>query len=77
MKRKDYRKLCDLADNGEHRAVINLDSHAQGKVLSCHHDFFNVRVGKGWEVWDRHVCEASMMANEANGETAPSTDFQI
>jgi len=77
MNRKNYRKLCDLAAAGEHQAIINLDNHTQGEVLSCHHDYFNVRVGQGWEVWDRKVCEASMVTHEAGAQDRSPTDFQI
>jgi len=77
MKRKDYRKLCDLAASGEHRAIINLESHEQGEVLSCHHNYFNVRVGEGWEVWDRRICEPSIMTHDSPHEGDRPLDFQI
>ncbi|TYO97472.1 hypothetical protein EDC39_11012 [Geothermobacter ehrlichii] len=77
MNRKDYRELCDLAAAGEHRIVINLDNHTQGEVRSCHHDYFNVRVGRGWEVWNRKDCEMSLMLHESAGQSEPSIDFQI
>ncbi|ORJ57643.1 hypothetical protein [Geothermobacter hydrogeniphilus] len=77
MNRKNYRKLCELAADGDRRAIINLESHTQGEVLSCHHNYFNVRVGDGWEVWDRRICEPTIMTRESRDREDAMIDFQI
>lgn len=59
MTRWDYETICREVAGGEEHAVMNQKSHAVGKVLQCHRDYFNVSIGEGWQVWARDDCEST------------------
>ncbi len=74
MTRLDYQNICELASDGKDKMLENQKSHQVGKILSCNHGYFNVKVGQGWQVWSREICEE---AAAGRSKSDPPYDFQI
>lgn len=57
MTRLDYQNICRAASAGDTITLENRNSHEQGRIISCHSDYFNVQLEQGWRIWSREECE--------------------
>ncbi len=78
MTHLDYVNVCRAVNHGEDRKLENHKNHLIGEVLSCNADYFNVKIGEGWQVWSREDCDetAPTMGVEAN-KTSKVSDWII
>lgn len=57
MTHLEYENICSDVNKGRNLDVTNEKKHESGRILMCSREYFNVKVGEGWQVWSREECE--------------------
>jgi hypothetical protein len=57
MHRKQFEKVCRLAEHGEHHMVEHLITHETGRVLHCIGTYLEVNHEGVKEKWARPNCQ--------------------
>ena len=64
MKREEFTKCCQAAEEGNEIYLENLGSHESGRLIYCSGDRFQVRVGEQRKEWSPAMCEETGSSSE-------------
>lgn len=64
MKREEFNKCCQAAEEGNEIYLEKLGSHESGRLLYCTPDQFQVKVGDKRETWSPALCEEAGSSSE-------------